>query len=615
MGKTLSHRGPDDEGYYFNGDIGLAHRRLSIIDLTTFARQPMSDPAGRYVLVFNGEVYNYRDIREELEEKGYLFSSSSDTEVVLNAYREWKEGCLSRFIGMFAFALWDNREKSLFLARDRLGIKPLYYYHRDSLFAFSSELKALLRLPSFSKDLDFQALYEYLVFQYVPEPRSIYRHTSKLTPGHYLVVTPQGIEKKCYWRGLDRKEPAVPATEEEHLERFTSLFRDSIKLRQISDVPLGAFLSGGIDSSAVVALMQEQNTTPVRTFSIGFREESYDEAPYARAVAHYLKTDHHELYVTPREAYEVIPLLPTLYDEPFSDSSAIPTYLVSRMARSHVTVSLSGDGGDELFCGYNRYGVMKRLHRLRSLPLSRQVLAMVEKAPPILLEWAGKALKALLFSDMNAKITAQKIVSHARVLRGRSLDAYLGMVQIWEPSLAGTLLRGGPFTLEESTFYRAGKLFEEEREPAKFSFIDMQTYLEGDILTKVDRASMAVGLEARVPLLDHRIVEFARGLPLSFKMRGHQSKYILQKLLYRKVPASLFKRPKQGFGIPLSRWLRGELAYLLHEYLESGRIIREGFFDEHVVSAIKKEHLEGRADHGYRLYNLLMFQMWKERYL
>jgi len=615
MGHALSHRGPDDEGYFLHGAVGLAHRRLSIIDLSTSARQPMADPGGGHVLVFNGEVYNFREIREELETKGYSFSSSSDTEVVLNAYREWKEECLSRFIGMFAFALWDEEEKRLFIARDRLGIKPLYYYQKGHLFAFSSELKALLALPSFARELDFQALYEYLVFQYVPEPLTIYRHTSKLTPGHYLVVTAEGLRKESYWNGLAGERQEGIMGEEAYCERFASLLQDSIRLRQISDVPLGAFLSGGIDSPAVVALMQEQNTLPVRTFSIGFREESYDAASYASAVARDLKTDLHELYVTPREAFDVIPSLPHYYDEPFSDSSAIPTFLVSKLARSQVTVSLSGDGGDELFCGYNRYGVMKRLHFLRTLPLSRQVLAMVEKAPPLLIEGVGRVAKALLFRDMNATVTAEKIAAHARVLRGSTIDAYRGLVQIWEPALACRLLHGGPYTLERSTFYRSGAVFEREPEPAKFSYMDMQTYLEGDILTKVDRASMAVGLEARVPLLDHRIVEFARSLPLSLKIRGRQSKYILRKLLYRKVPVSLFNRPKQGFGIPLARWLRHDLAYLLDEYLEQGRIRREGLFDEETVARVLREHREGGVDHGYRLYNLLMFQMWKEKYI
>ena len=615
MGESLRHRGPDDGGCYYEGFLGLTHRRLSIIDLSSAARQPMSDEEGRFTITFNGEVYNYESLRDELEAKGRRFCSASDTEVVLKAYMEWGPSALSHFIGMFAFAIWDSREKELFVARDRLGIKPLFYYSDGTRFAFASELKALLLLPFFSRALDMQALYQYLVFQYVPGPRTIYGCASKLRPGHYMLVREQGVETRCYWDIADPERVEKEARDERYcLERLRELLKDSIRLRQISDVPLGAFLSGGIDSSTVVALMQEESTIPVRTFSIGFDEASYNEAPYACKVAKYLGTEHHELYVTSREAFDLIPELTRYYDEPFSDSSAIPTFLVSSMARAHVTVCLSGDGGDELFCGYNRYAVMKRLRFIRSLPLCRDMLAHVERFPSWLLEGVGKAAKFLLFKDMKAGVTAQKIAAYSRVLRGDSLDTYRGLVQIFDPEAAAGLLGEGSFGLAQTDFYRAGKALAGVSEPERFSLVDIKTYLEGDILTKVDRASMAVGLEARVPLLDHRVVEFARTLPFAFKMRGRNSKYVLKKLLHSLVPEEFFRRPKQGFGIPVSQWLRGGLSHLVDEYLDSARIGKEGIFDGKQVSSYVEAHREGKEDHGYRLYNLLMFQMWYERY-
>lgn len=611
MNETLRHRGPDDEGWFIDGRVGLAHRRLSILDLSPRGHQPMTDREKRLWIVFNGEIYNFRELRKELGE--FEFTSSSDTEVILCAYRKWGVGCLSRFTGMFAFALWDSDRQTLMLARDRLGKKPLYYYHHRGHFAFASELKALIEYPRFEKELDFQSLYEYLVFQYVPDPRTIYRHTFKLLPGHYMMVQEGTLEEKCYWSIVESEK--LNADEGALRSELEALLLDSIRLRLVSDVPVGAFLSGGIDSSLIVALLQAHLETPVKTFTIGFRESSYDEAPFARRVAEYLGTEHQELYVTPEETYSVVPELPRHYDEPFSDSSAIPTYLVSRMARTQVKVCLSGDGGDELFCGYNRYAAMERVKFIRSIPLSREIASLMGGVPGFFWEMAGRAAKRLLFGDMKVKVTARRIREAAKAAQKDSIDFYLGLVRIWSEEEAERLLGRGKFSLDRTAFFELNKRLTQVGEPERFSLIDIATYLLGDILTKVDRASMAHSLEVRVPLLDHRVVEFSRALPYSYKCRGKESKYLIKKLLYSKVPADYFLRPKQGFGIPISSWLAGELKYLVDEYLEPQRLRREGILDEPLVTAMVRSHMDGTEDNGYRLYNLLMFQMWKELYL
>lgn len=610
MNGALDHRGPDDEGYHYTGQVGLGHRRLSILDLSPRARQPMTDGEGRFFITYNGEIYNFREIRRELDK--YEFRTTSDTEVILYAYREWGEECLSRFVGMFSFAIWDEDSKSLFLARDRLGIKPLYYYFDGGHFVFASELKSIFRYPFFKRELDLQSLYEYFVFQYVPEPRTIFKNTHKLLPGNHLTVRKGNLEQRCYW---DIPEGERGETgEREALEHFEALLSESIRLRQVSDVPIGAFLSGGIDSSTVVAILQAQNSSPVMTFSIGFREASYDEAPYARQVAEYLGTEHNELYVTPKEAFDVVPLLPRVYDEPFSDSSAIPTFLVSKMAREKVKVCLSGDGGDELFCGYNRYAVANQMKVIRSIPLHREILSVLAKMPRGFLEVWGRVAKRLLFSDLKVAVTAEKIKKVAEASKSESVDFYLGLVKIFSEEEARGFLGKRDLSLSETQFHSLNRALQRVAEPERFSFLDMKTYLPGDILTKVDRASMAHGLEVRVPFLDHRMVEWAVRLPYSLKCRGKEAKYLLKKLLSSKIPGELFRRPKQGFGIPISSWLRNELKYLIDAYLDRERIVREGLLDADLIEKLVRSHMEGQEDHGYRLYNVLMFQMWKEHW-
>jgi asparagine synthase (glutamine-hydrolysing) len=613
MNETMKHRGPDDVGWYHEGEIGLAHRRLSILDLSVRARQPMSDREKRFWIAYNGEIYNFEEIKRDLP--GHSFDTTSDTEVILAAFREWGIDCLHRFIGMFAFALYDSLEKKLFLARDRLGVKPLYYYCHRGHLAFASELKALVKYPYFEKALDFQSLYQYLVFQYIPEPRTIYEHTYKLPPGTYLVAHDGIMEEKIYW-DINKPRESLKISESDYLERLEELLTDSIRLRQISDVPLGAFLSGGIDSSTIVAFMAAQHKTNVKTFSIGFREQFYDEAPYARKVADYLGTEHHELYVTPKDAYDVIPLLPLLYDEPFSDSSAIPTYLVSKMAREHVTVCLSGDGGDELFFGYNRYMMMKKMAFGTRLPLRRELISHLSFLPDPFWGLVGSLGQALLFRSMKTKkITPSRVREALSSMGLDAIDLYLGLVKIWSRDEAKKLLGGNDYSLEGTPFFTINEKLERMKEPERFSFIDMKTYLPGDILTKVDRASMAVGLEARVPFLDHRIVEFACSLPFRHKYKNKESKYLLKRLLYKRIPRELFQRPKQGFGIPISHWLSHDLKYLMDDYLDAGRIRKEGIFDHEFVETTVRRHCSGQEDNGYRLYNLLMFQMWKERWM
>ncbi|MGV8124485.1 MAG: asparagine synthase (glutamine-hydrolyzing) [Candidatus Xenobiia bacterium LiM19] len=615
MGDALAHRGPDDEGLFIDGTVGLAHRRLSILDLSLRGHQPMADSSGRFWIVYNGEIYNFRDIRHELDKKGHIFSSNSDTEVILTAYREWGPGCLTRFIGMFAFALWDREERILFIARDRLGVKPLFYYHHNGRFAFASELKALMKYPSLAREIDMQSLFEYFVFQYVPEPRGIFRHTFKVLPGHYLTVSAGGVREESYWDIFPVNKDTEIRTENEYRKRLEELLDDSMRLRQVSDVPVGVLLSGGIDSTVAAAFMQAQNSNPIKTFTIGFEEQYYNEAPYARKVAQYLGTEHFELYVTPQHAFEVIEKLPDLYDEPYSDSSAIPTCLVSGLARQHVKVCLSGDGGDELFCGYNRYEAMKRMSSLAALPFSREISRLLSRAPRPVMSVMERSAELLLRKRLKTRMSPGRLREALHSLSRHSQMSYLALVKIWGADEARRLTGIPDPSLRDTLFCKTLSDALEIGEPECYSLVDIKTYLVGDILTKVDRASMAWGLEAREPLLDHRLVEFAVKLPFSLKSRQGRQKYLLKEVLYERVPQSLLERPKQGFGIPVSQWLSNELKHLLLQYLDPVRIKREGILEPSLISESLRQHFDGVRDHGYRLYNLLMFEMWYERHM
>lgn len=621
MATRIRHRGPDDAGVWLNeeGSLALAHRRLSIIDISPAGHQPMVSPCGRFTLVYNGEIYNHQDLRTELEEAGGHFDwrGHSDTETLLAGLRHWGvEGALKRLNGMFAFALWDKVERSLFLARDRMGEKPLYYGCSGGVFLFGSELKSLRVHPHWQGDIDRNALTLYMRHNYVPTPWSIYQGISKLPPAHFVVVREAGqivSEPRCYWdlRQIAARGSAdANGSPEGLIDELDELLRDAISKRMIADVPLGAFLSGGFDSSTVVALMQAQSARPVKTFTIGFHEKNYNEAEHAKAVAMHLGTDHTELYLTPEEAMAVIPRLPAIWDEPFSDSSQIPTLLVSELARQHVTVSLSGDGGDELFCGYSRYTQGYQIWRAMSLlptPLRRAVGGLMQAIPGAPLE----SLVRFLPKRFQVPHLADRLPKLGDVVKEDSSELYYRrLVSHWKnPS---TVVRGGiePITIFD-TPERLPKL-PGLRE--RMMYMDSLTYLPDDILTKVDRASMAVSLEARVPLLDHRVVEFSWRVPTTLKYRDGKAKWLLREVLYRYVPRELMERPKMGFGVPIDAWLCGPLREWAEELLDEKRLLEEGFFEPAPIRKMWHEHVTGKRRWHYYLWDVLMFQAWRENF-
>jgi asparagine synthase (glutamine-hydrolysing) len=623
MTNRLRHRGPDDVGTWTDAEMGIAlgHRRLSILDLSPEGRQPMRSACGRYVISFNGEIYNFRALRAELESFGYTFRGRSDTEVMLSCISHWGIwSALKRFNGMFAFALWDRQERRLHLVRDRMGEKPLYYGWSGRTFVFGSELKALRAHPDFDRAIDREALRQYVVNNYVPAPRSIYRGISKLLPASLLTLEwgEAGASPKIapYW-SLDRAvedglaEPFA-GTDDEAVEYLDGLLRDAVKLRMESDVPLGAFLSGGIDSSTIVALMQAQSSRPVRTFTIGFHETGYNEAKEAMAVARHLGTAHTELYVTPEETMGVIPRLPTLYDEPFSDQSQIPTYLVSELARRDVTVALSGDGGDELFGGYGRYFFVEKVWRsLRWMPgPARTLLARaLKRVPKQSWQALGQSLGPFLPDRIRKLNLGEKVHTIAGLLATTSSEAvYEFLTAQWRD--LDTLLVAPSEMSTGGTCRIPWKPLPTIWHSMMYS--DTMSYLPDDILAKVDRASMGVGLEARVPLLDHRVVECAWRLPLGMKIRHGRGKWLLRKLLHRYVPASLIERPKMGFGVPIDSWLRGPLREWAEELIDEKRLRDQGFFHPEPIRSKWAEHLSGTSNGQYPLWAILMFQAWLE---
>jgi asparagine synthase (glutamine-hydrolysing) len=621
MSATLQHRGPDDAGVWTDATSGIAlgHQRLSIIDLSAEGHQPMRSISGRYVIAFNGEIYNFEDLRKELDGEGFAWRGHSDTEVMLAAFERWGvSGSLERFNGMFAFALWDRTERVLHLARDRLGEKPLYYGRMGQTLLFASELKALRTHPAWRGEVDRDALAAYLRHSYVPAPHSIYRGIFKLPPAHHLVVSASDKgampAPRAYWSMRKAAEDGVanPLTgsDEAAVDELERLLLDAVRIRTVADVPVGVFLSGGVDSSTIVALMQAQSDRQVKSFSIGFEEDAYNEAPYANAVARHLHTDHTELYVTAAEALSVIPRLPHIYDEPFSDSSQIPTILVSQLARQQVKVSLSGDGGDELFCGYVRYFWGRRIwNKIKHVPYGMRNLAgSALRSVPIqawnsVIGGAGR----LLASTSLKEITGDRLHKLADVLAVPSAEAlYHGLVSHWEsPS---TVVHGSR---------EAATILTDPSQWAKLSdftqrmmYLDTMSYLPDDILVKVDRASMSVSLESRVPLLDHRLVEFAWRVPLSMKIRGDQGKWLLRQVLYRYVPRNLIERPKMGFGVPIDTWLRGSLRDWAESLLSERRLRQDGYFAPGPIRQKWAEHLSGARNWQYWLWDILMFQAW-----
>ena len=619
---ALRHRGPDDSGLWMDAEAGVAlgHRRLAIIDVSPAGAQPMSSATGRWVIALNGEIYNHVNLRKELETtgKGQAWRGHSDTETLLACIEAWGvEATLQASVGMFAFAAWDRQARRLILARDRFGEKPLYYGLGGGALLFASELKALRVFPEFSGEIDREALALYMYYNAVPGSRCIYAGFAKLKPGSWielgLDVPESGSlpQARVYWSAFDRVKagldsPLSFSSDEDAADRLEAVLRESIAGQMIADVPLGALLSGGIDSSTIVALMQSQASKPIRTFSIGFHDEAYNEAHYAKAVAAHLGTEHTELYVTPADALAVIPRLPAIYDEPFADSSQIPTYLVSALTRQHVTVALSGDGGDEVFGGYNRYFLATSLwRRTRRLPVGarRFFASRINAVSPGNWDRLFSTLNPILPKRFRLSLAGDKLHKGAAVLgapTGESL--YRQLNSHWQfdevvVGIDGDLSRGTMgLDLPDLT--------------EQMMALDAVSYLPDDILVKVDRAAMAVSLETRVPFLDHRVFEFAWRLPRNLKIRGGQGKWILRQVLDRYVPRSLIERPKMGFGVPIYDWLRGPLKGWAEDLLDESLLRAQGYFRPAPIRKKWNEHLSGQRNWQYHLWDVLMFQAW-----
>ncbi|MCX7087139.1 MAG: asparagine synthase (glutamine-hydrolyzing) [Methylococcales bacterium] len=624
MGATIAHRGPDDSGIWHDNAAGIAlvHRRLSIVDLSPAGHQPMFSGSARYVIAFNGEIYNHLTLRTELKNSGNapVWRGHSDTETLLAGFDAWGiADTVKKSIGMFAFAVWDKQTRQLTLGRDRVGEKPLYYgwqgQGEQAVFLFGSELKALRTHPAFENSINRGALSLQLRHNYIPAPYSIYNGIAKLRQGCLLTVSLQQREVKesVYWSALQVAESGVAhpfvGSAEQAVDNLESLLKSAVQQQMMADVPLGAFLSGGVDSSLIVALMQVQSTQPVKTFTIGFHEQGYNEAVHAKAVAQHLGTEHTELYVTAEQAMAVIPRLPTLYDEPFSDSSQIPTFLVSQLAKQHVTVSLSGDAGDELFCGYNRYVMTANLwHKIALLPLPlRRFLAKnITSVSPY--GWNRLMRFIPLYNSTRPVNIGDKLHKGAGVLTSNAInELYAHFITHWVDSTSVVI--GG---LSLPTLVSELPVLKGLNDVQRMMALDSMTYLPDDILTKVDRAAMGVSLETRVPFLDHRVVEFAWQLPQALKLRDGQSKWALRQVLYRHVPKALIERPKMGFGVPIGDWLRHDLRDWAEALLDETRLRNEGFFHPAPIRQKWQEHLSGQRNWQYHLWDVLMFQLWLE---
>ena len=616
MSESLFNRGPDASGCWIDKEAGIAigHRRLSIIDLSENGAQPMVSGCGRFVLTYNGEIYNAKEIRLELEKKNYSFRGHSDTEVLLYACVQYGiEKAVQLFVGMFAFALWDRAQRTLYLVRDRLGIKPVYWGYSSRLFIFGSELKALHKHPGWHPEIDRDALAQFMRHNYVPSPKTIYHDVKKLQPGHILIIKDEIITINQYWDLANIAESGCKSpfdySDAEAINKLELLLEEAVSSRLVADVPLGALLSGGIDSSLVVAMMNKTAHGRVRTYSIGFDEHSFNEAHHAKRVAQYLGTEHTELYVSTKDAQDVIPYLPYIYDEPFADSSQIPTYLVSKLASTHVKVALSGDGGDEIFAGYNRY-----LHGSRIIRLMKFFPGIAKH----ICNYIVYKIRADKWSEINSHFPeimripqfGEKLYKFADILSRDSSFAYERLISHWE----------NPEKIVINSEETTGVLTDRNFAPIvsgvieRMQLMDTVTYLPDDILSKVDRASMAVSLEARVPLLDHRLVEFAWHIPLKMKIRHGQGKWILRQILYKYIPRNIIERPKMGFGIPIGKWLRGPLREWAEGLLNEKRLIKEGFLNPAPIRQKWHEHIEGKGVWQYQLWNVLIFQSWLEKW-
>jgi asparagine synthase (glutamine-hydrolysing) len=623
MSNSLAHRGPDDSGVWVDEGAGVAFgfRRLAILDLSPHGHQPMSSASGRFVVTFNGEIYNFGDLRRELESHGHRFRGHSDTEVILAAFEQWGiRAAVRRFAGMFAIAAWDAEQRSLSLIRDRLGKKPLYVYREPGLISFGSEMKALMTGPAFNRAIDHQALASYFRYLCVPAPKTIFRDTIKLLPAHRLTVADANAAlpaAECYWSLHEAARAGlahpIAGSDADAVDELEALLGEAVRCRLRSDVPLGALLSGGIDSSVVVALMQEASARPVKTFTIGFREEEFDEASHAARVARHLGTEHTDLLLTAGDAQRLVPRLPDIFDEPFADPSQLPTLLVSQLARQHVTVALCGDGGDELFGGYNRYvygtRVLPRVNRIPRL-IRRCLGAGLNLVPAA--TWAGANRVAVgLGAGVAGQRAGEQVHKLANLMNAASTaEMYQSLLSAWQQPQH--LVRGGlnghdqhPGILDGRG---PGQLLD------RMMLADQMTYLPDDLLAKVDRASMAVSLEVRAPLLDHRVAEYSWRLPRGLKVRGTIGKWILRQVLYRHVPRALVERPKMGFSVPIDRWLRGPLRTWGESVLHDNGCRNDGLLDGAAVASAWKDLQEGGRSSGAALWAVLMFQAWRARW-
>ncbi len=602
MRDSLTYRGPDDAGVYIDEDngVGLGHRRLSILDLSSLGHQPMSNSDGSIWITYNGEVYNYKEIREQLVIKGHSFKSNTDTEVVLKAYEEWGIECVHKFVGMFALAIWDKKIKRLYLLRDRAGVKPLFYYQNDNILLFGSELKALMAHPDFKRDINHSVMPFYLRYGYIPTSQTIFDNTYKLPPGHYLSFENNTIKETKYWDIVDSYlEGPLHKNQDTITEELEMLMTEAFNYRLISDVPTGIFLSGGIDSSIVTALLQKNTNTQLKTFTIGFNENKFNEAKWAKKIANHLETDHTEYYFSVDECIDLIPEMPSIYDEPFADNSAIPTYLLSKLAGKDVKVVLSADGGDELFCGYDRYKSISSLYSL--LPHIPECLR-----------------NTIIFTLNKINPNKDKHKKWINIINESGKKNLLNMhkfkINKWLPDdIENVLCRMpeyGPKTYFEDTFSK----LQGSSPIDQMMATDFKTFLLDDILAKVDRASMHASIEAREPFLDHRLVEYSARIPLSLKHKNRSSKYILKQILYKHVPRNLVDRPKQGFVIPLSKWLKGSLNPLMMDYLSEDRLKRGGIFQPKVVKQCIKDFHDGILN-VHKLWFILSFEMWREKWL
>lgn len=604
MNDAIFHRGPDEDGHYFGENVGMAMRRLSIIDLAS-GQQPIPNEDGSKWIVYNGEIYNYQELRQDLEKRGHKLTTKSDTEAVVHLYDELGPECLQYFRGMFAFAIWDKKDRSLFLARDRVGKKPLLYSHQpNGDLIFGSEFRAVLAHPSVSRDVDHEAIDEFLSYLCVPAPKTAFAQIRKLEPGHWLRWKDGKIETHRYW--LPDFSKKIKITEEEAVEETTRILRESTKLRMISEVPLGAFLSGGVDSSTVVALMAQESERPVKTFSIGFEDQDFSELKYAKRVAEHVGAEYNEFIVRPNAA-EILPTLVDHYGEPYADSSAIPTYCVSRETRQHVTVALNGDGGDESFAGYERYAAMQMAQQYRRIPsvLRKTLVEFPVSAIPT------SETKRSRLRDAKRFFSAARLPDVERYFQWSSTFSENAKNELYSDQFRQSL-NGSKAIDVIGDWFEAAK---GEGIIDDAMFVDQMTYLPNDLLVKVDIASMANSLEARSPFLDHNVIEFAASLPESIKVKGRETKSLLKKVAAKLVPSDVIYRRKMGFGVPVGAWMRDEMRPFLEEVLLSEKAAKRGIVRPEIVRRYISEHTEMKADHSFRLWTLLTLELWMLRFI